>query len=478
MADEAAVRPRGEVAVAGLLGLYAAAIATAPKPGLALALAAPLVVLPLCWWTIQAPARWVVLFLCAALLLPPLPFRLGDSGPHAAVLIAALGLLVGAVRLPEWRLRPDLLTAASMLYLAVLVASAAVAALYSGAAIAAGTLARVVLFALPVYVLLYTAYGPAANAGSPDHRRAFKAVYAAAVISAAFAVVDFYFQFPAPAGFGQQFVWLPSGVFRRAQGTFYDAMALGNVCVFFLTMVTASLLQPKSERWLSRPALAAGGVVCSTALILSFSRAALLNLTVALLVLAFVRRSRLRLRRIVAVALIALFSSLVLALALPSFAELYWGRLLGTAEFFFSAPETVLSGRADTWRAVGRFLSDHPAAWFFGVGYKTLPYSTVAGQPLIVDNTYLSTLAETGLAGLLALALFNFSILRAGFRAARNPDPRTSFFGACIFAFWVGQLFQMMSGDVLTYWRVLPVYCWVLGMAQRGSATAHEDPVS
>jgi len=478
VAEEAAGRPRTGVFIAGVLGLYAAAIAIAPSPVAALALAAPLVILPLGWWIISAPARWVVLFLCAALLLPPLPVRLGDSGPHAAVLIAALGLLVGTIRLPEWRLRADLLTSASLLYLVILCASVAVAALYSGAAIAAGTLARVVLFAISVYVLFYTAYGPGANSDSGDERRALKFVYAAAAISAAFAVVDFYFQFPAPAGFGQQFVWLPAGVFRRAQGTFYDAMALGNLCAFFLTMIAASLFEPKSRRFLSRPALATGGVVFAGALILSFSRAALLNLAVAILVLAVLHRSRLRLGRIAAVAVIALCASLVVALALPSFAELYWGRLLGTATFFFSAPETVLSGRADTWRALGRFLVDHPAAWFFGVGYKTLPYSTAAGQPLMVDNTYLSTFAETGLAGLLALGLFVLSILRAGLRAARSPDPRASFFGTCIFAFWVGQLFQMMSGDVLTYWRVLPVYFWILGMTQRGSAVMNDNPVS
>jgi hypothetical protein len=29
---------------------------------------------------------------------------------------------------------------------------------------------------------------------------------------------------------------------------------------------------------------------------------------------------------------------------------------------------------------------------------------------------------------------------------------------------------QMISGDLLTYWRVLPVYFWLLGMAARSSA--------
>ena len=55
----------------------------------------------------------------------------------------------------------------------------------------------------------------------------------------AFALVDFYFHFPAPAGYEAQFVWLESGAFRRAQGFFYDASTLGNLCVFFLDMIAA-----------------------------------------------------------------------------------------------------------------------------------------------------------------------------------------------------------------------------------------------
>src|SRR5205807_9548900 len=59
------------------------------------------------------------------------------------------------------------------------------------------------------------------------------------------------------------------------------------------------------------------------------------------------------------------------------------------------------------------------------------------------------------------------AILRAAARAARAADPRTSFFGAWILCFWAGQSVQMLSGDLLTYWRVLPVYFWVLALAVR-----------
>jgi hypothetical protein len=33
--------------------------------------------------------------------------------------------------------------------------------------------------------------------------------------------------------------------------------------------------------------------------------------------------------------------------------------------------------------------------------------------------------------------------------------------------FWCGEIVQMASGDLLTYWRVLPVYFFVLALAVR-----------
>ena len=42
-----------------------------------------------------------------------------------------------------------------------------------------------------------------------------------------------------------------------------------------------------------------------------------------------------------------------------------------------------------------------------------------------------------------------------------------SFFGAWMLCFWSGQVVQMASSDLLTYWRVLPVYFWVLALAAR-----------
>ena len=80
---------------------------------------------------------------------------------------------------------------------------------------------------------------------------------------------------------------------------------------------------------------------------------------------------------------------------------------------------------------------------------------------------YLSLLVETGILGLAAVLWLNVAILRAAARASRSGDSRTSFYGAWMLCFWCGQAVQMLSGDLLTYWRVLPVYFWVLALAVR-----------
>jgi hypothetical protein len=435
-----------------------------PGPGAKLALASPLAVLPLLGWTLAKPGRWLPLFFFAALLLPPLPVHIGDSGPHIALAIAALGVFVGMLRAGEWRFKPDFLSSSLLIYFSVLVMSVSVAALYSGPAIAAGTLARVFLFGISLYVFFYTAYGP--GTGSD-----VRTLFCLAAGSAALACIDFYYQLPAPAGFGPQFVWLDSGVYRRAQGVFYEASTLGNLCAFFLVMIAAALLRPKAERPLSSGALAIGGVLFAAALMFSYSRASLLNVLVAGAVLVWLHRGRIRIRTFAILGAIGATVAVAAGYALPAFAELYWGRLRGTAEYLFSATGAVLSGRPENWQLLGRFLIENPLSAIVGVGYKTLPYSSVTGHPIVVDNMYLSMLAETGLVGVAALLLINLAILRAAFRAARSSDQNRSFLGAWMFSFWSGQLVQMFSCDLLTYWRVLPVYFWVLALAVR----EHDD---
>ena len=450
------------VVLAASLGIWAAAVALAPSPIAKSFILFPVALGALTVWILNGPARWVLLFLGAAILLPPLPVELGNSGPHPALFLAGLGLVAGVVRLHRWQFQPGFLERALVVFSLVLFLSVAQSAFYSGIDVALGSFARVCLFAIGPYLFFYASCGPGRNA-----TRAMTVIpylFWAAIAAAAFACLDFYFQWPAPAGFGPQFVWLPDGVFRRAQGVFYEASTLGNFCAFFLVMIIVSLFYPRRAAVIPRAALLFGGIVLGTALLLSYSRASILNLFVAVCALAFLKRRQIG--RIVTVAfLIALGAAGMAYVFLPAFSSLYWARIVTSLQYFWSTPNGVLSGRIDHWTILLDFAARQPWSLLLGIGYKTLPYSQYLGTNVIGDNTYFSLLIETGVIGLAAFFVMNVAILRRAFLAARSPSPSAAFFGAWIFCFWAGELVQMASGDLITYWRVLPLYFWVLACA-------------
>ena len=437
------------LAIAVSSGLGAAA---SRSPSAALIAVACMAAAPILWCAFAAPVRWPLLFCAAAILSPPV--SIGGFQAHPAIIVAAAGVLGGLANLNRWSIRSTALNFSLGAVLASSGMSLGFAALYSGWLIAAGSAARWLLLAAAIYVYFTSSQGP-------GHRHAAQAdttarwLFWIALAAALFGCIDFLYQLPAPAGFGAQFIWLDSGVYRRAQGFFYDASALGNLCALFVVMSVAALM---SKKILPRPVSALGLVVFLAALLLSYSRGALGAAAIGCLALLLLDCKTWGKRRIViAVATLVAITGAAFALVLPEFASTY------IARFSFSSgagatPERFFSGRLETWRAAAAFLAAHPWELVFGIGYKTLPYTRHLGRPLIADNMYLSTLMETGLFGLLALLALNIAILRAGFRGAR----RGSFFGKWIFCFWLGEMFHMFLADVLTFWRVLPVFFWVL----------------
>jgi O-antigen ligase len=453
------------MAAAFAVGTWAAAVAVWRISTAGLLLTVPVALAAIAWWTLAGPGRWLLLFFGSLLLAPPMPISLGaNTGLHIAPLFAGMGILAGTLRTNEWRPLRGSLTLAFGLFLAVLAESTVSAALYSGPLVGAGTLARVLLFAMGVYVFLYTLSGPEGGEANPLRKARF--LFWIGLASAALACVDFHFQFPAPAGYGPQFVWLAEGVFRRAQGVFYEASTLGNLCVFFLVMVVVSMFHTGGRAVAPRPVLLLGGIVFSAALVLTYSRASILSLIVALAAFAHIRGARLWKTAVLVLGCLVP-AALALHFALPAISESYWGRLTASFQYIGSSPDGVLSGRLTNWTMLIGFLTREPWHGLFGIGYKTLPYTDFAGHPVIADNTYLSLLVETGIVGLAVFVFLNAAILRTAWRAATSPRGHASFFGTWIFCFWVGQVFQMLSGDLITYWRVLPVYLWVLATAAR-----------
>ena len=423
-------------------------------------------ILTACWIAI-GPLYWWTSFVAAALLLPPLPFPLGNSGPHVALVFAALGVWVALARLWEWKFEPDAVAILLFTFTAWLVATALFAALYSGASAAAGSLARVGLFGIGVFAYFYTADGPGRVAGTDAFRWA-RWAFLLASVSAAFAVVDFYFQWPPLSGFAAQFVWLPFGVYRRAQGVFYEAGMLGNLCSMFLLMAVVAAVRPQVRRKIvSEPVLLLGGTALMAALVLSFSRSSLMHLAAALAALLALERRRIfAWRRMIFALLVLLLAGLLIALSAPE-VLLAYARRLGDMLFYAGAsPEALLSGRLETWSLLASKLADQPWVLLTGIGFKTLPYTSYFGEPLVADNMYLSLLAETGVVGLFLMGALSLAMLAAAMEARRRESPAGWFCGTWFFCFWIGQLAQMLSVDVLTYWRVLPLAFFTLALAR------------
>jgi len=436
--------------------------------------AGAIVLLPACaallFFLLSNPTAWIPLFIALSLLLPPLPLRIGaDEIPvHPASLVFAAACLVGWVRIREWRIDRNSLSFTSLALLAALAASLPWAFFYSGAVVGAQSVLRWLLLFQGFVVLAWLAWGPVPEGW--DDRWLLRTMVAAALLSSAFAIADFFYQFPATVRFSQQYIYLGDAPHRRAQGVFYDASALGDFCAMMLALILSlggkarrALRLPGWLLWLSAPPLA-------IALVLSFSRGPVVNLAVALVALICLRRKPgLSVRGVMGGLALAAAVALCLWLAAPETAARYVLRLEFSLSQFFSYPNEVLSRRLDAWGFLLRFLSEKPSILLLGMGYKSLPYSAYFHTPVVADNMYLSLLVETGVPGLLALFLFCGALLACGYGLSRHSDAGIAGLGSFLFAFWCGQMVQMLSGDILTYWRVTPVYFAILGVALRRS---------
>ena len=105
----AEVPPRPNWTPAIVLGCLAALLPFLPLPA-AIAVGGGLLAIPVGWWMLTR-RRWLPMLFVALLLLPPVPFPIGDAGAHPAMAVAALAMLGLLTRLAEWRVRVDAVTA-------------------------------------------------------------------------------------------------------------------------------------------------------------------------------------------------------------------------------------------------------------------------------------------------------------------------------------------------------------------------------
>ncbi len=381
----------------------------------------------------------------------------------------AAALAVSWVRLRDWQLRPHPLLLASGAFALALLVTMPLAFYYSGPSIALQSVVRWALLCLSFFAMAWAAWGPGAQRDISGILLSL--LLAAAAISAGFAVLDFFFQFQPTVRSSEQYIYLPSGPQRRAQGVFYDASALGNFCAMMLVLVAAVGRDARARLRIPRLLLWLPVAPLALALLLSFSRGAIINLAVALAVLAWLRRDALlTARALMAGTIIAVLAALSIGIFAADIAAMYALRLEYTALQFFENPNEVLSMRLDSWQVLWQVLIDHPVHLLFGIGYKTVPYTGYLPQPIVADNMYLSMLVEAGIPGLAALLLLCAAVLHAAARLERHADPAVVAMGSFLFAFWCGEMVQMISGDMLTFWRVTPAYFAVLGVALNRSS--------
>ncbi len=428
-----------------------------------------LLALVLVFFVIWKPtlSAWHYLYIFSVLTFPPFyPERWGGSVPFfVSHVILLVGGIVFLSRYQSFQWQPDLFTESLGRFLLALAFSLPFAFWLSGSSIGFASCLRFLLILQPFLIYLWLR-GFLLVTTEQAFTKFLRVILILGTFSAAYGIFDFYFPIPLSHPFADQYIYLLGGSFRRAQGIFYEASCFGNLCAFFwsLCLVTMS---PPIRRQLRLPTfvLVVMAGVFTVALFLSYSRGSWANGLVTLGVFLLLQ-PRFKLRLLLSAILISGAFLFLIYQWSPDLMTNLIERRLGPLLELWSNPNEASSGRWQTWKTMFVFFGDYPWLLLFGIGYKSVSASNLFGSSLIVDNAYLSLLFETGILGLTSLLWF-FGVLFHGlFRASQTLSIVRRHYAAFLLAFWCGQMVQMLTGDILTYWRNLVLYfafaAWVL----------------
>ncbi|HEV2352017.1 MAG TPA: O-antigen ligase family protein [Terriglobia bacterium] len=453
------------------LGLAALAItagwlsATFSSHGIFLALVcAGLLYLMFALLTLREPIILVIVFLTVLVVLPPFFFRqTGETPVYVSSFLLPLALAIVVVRWSDFQFHADPIARGLFLFLFGTATSLPFAWWFSGSAIAIPSLLRWLMLAQTLLLYVLVRGGTRACPGRAE-RWLIPILIIAAVMGAGYGIYDFIWPVPMPHPAAPQFLYLPNGLVRRAQGVLYESSSFGNLCGFFLA-VTAAAFMVRREKALgvSSKLLPPFILVLAGAVIVAFSRSSWANTLVTLMVFGVLTRG-IRWRRT-----IFLFAALgvplvVLALYFPEVWNYFLGYRLGSLSLLFSDPNSASSGRYKVWTHIFSILYKFPHYFLLGVGYKTLPFTRLFGREIITDNGFLNLLLETGILGLGGFLVFLASSLKSLWKLSRSPNPLISFWAKLLFAFWCGQGVQLMVADAYTYWRNMVVYVSLLAL--------------
>jgi len=408
------------------------------------------------------------LVIASALIIPPFyPASLGGEMPvHVSSLLLLALLFVVLLRSELAQLNWDSIGEAGLFLLLAMALSLPFAYWLSGPQVGIQSSLRFLLFLQPwfLYAWVCTTGRVAKEAQLSTFIRFLLIVGGAA---ACYGIIDFYFPFQFNHPFADQYLYLQDAKIRRAQGLFYEASSFGNMCAFFLSLCLLQLYGFRKGKSLSRLAglLVLAGIFF-TALFLAYSRGSWANVFVTAAVFLVCQKA-IQIRRLAA--LLALLTALGFVLYEVSpqvVANFFEWRLANLLEFW-NDPSFATSGRWETWEHLITFFADHPWLLIFGIGYKSLPYTDLFGSPLIADNGFLSLAFETGIIGFTAFVNLNRVIFRSLYETAQHQNSTIRRYATFMFAFWCGEMVQMMTGDIFSYWRNVILYLALIALVQR-----------
>jgi polysaccharide biosynthesis protein PslJ len=237
------------------------------------------------------------------------------------------------------------------------------------------------------------------------------------------------------------------GARLRVYASAQHPIALGAVLVMIVPLAAYLIRRTRQRRWLVCLGLLTIGATATV------SRTAILMLVVVAAVYAWLRPAEMR----------RLWPAIVPVLVVVHF--LLPGTLGSLKGAFFPAGGLVAEQQSNAgWVGSGRLadvspsLAEYKARPFFGQGYGTRVAENQGGSAKILDNQWLSTLLETGAAGVAAwLWLFGRAVRRFGRAAKTDHDDRGWLLAAVassIAAFAVG----MFTYDAFAFIQVTFVF--------------------
>ncbi len=437
------------------------------EPLLLIVLIAVGAILASCAILLGSLRTWPYLYVAAVVAIPPFyPTVLGGNTPvYVSNVFFLAGCLVVLVRYRDFQPRLDPIAKAGAIFLGALALSLPFGFWISGTPEGSDSCLRFFLLLQPFFA--YYWIGGLKPGGHKDSLPFLvKFLLGLGAVAAIYGIIDFYSPIPIPHPFADQYIYLGGRMIRRAQGMLYEASSFGNLSAFFLSLTLVLLVSLWKELSItSKGTLYLMAGVFTTALFLSYSRGSWANLFVTVTVFLILQQKhplRLAAATILVVAGFVFVVYQISPLVVLNFFDWRMGSLLE----FWSDPNLATSGRWENWSRLVTFFADHPWYLIFGIGYKTLPHTSLFGKALIADNGFMSLTFEAGVFGLAALLRLNRAVFGSMYKASLQEGSRRGICAGFMFAFWCGEMVQMMTGDIFTYWRNMVVFFAVMAVVQ------------